>query len=87
MGKARITLAKAPKTLEVLFHDSLKNIYFAEKKILSMFKMVEAAHSAEFKAIFQRHHSEAAGHVDAVAPHVRLVSLSWNLISISALSN
>ena len=27
-------MAKQPKTLEDLFHDSLKDIYFAEKKIL-----------------------------------------------------
>jgi ferritin-like metal-binding protein YciE len=27
-------MAKAPKTLDVLFHDTLKDIYFAEKKIL-----------------------------------------------------
>ena len=26
-------MAKSPKTLDDLFHDSLKDIYFAEKKI------------------------------------------------------
>ena len=30
-------MAKEPKTLSDLFHDTLKDIYFAEKKILSNF--------------------------------------------------
>jgi len=58
-------MAKAPKTLDVLFHDTLKDIYFAEKKILSTLpKMVKAAHNGELKAAFQKHHRETAGHVD-----------------------
>ena len=28
-------MAQAPKTLDELFHDTLKDIYFAEKKILA----------------------------------------------------
>jgi ferritin-like metal-binding protein YciE len=28
-------MAKSPKKLDELFHDTLKDIYFAEKKILS----------------------------------------------------
>jgi ferritin-like metal-binding protein YciE len=61
----RNTVAKAPKTLDILFHDTLKDIYFAEKKILSTLpKMVKAAHSEELKAAFQKHHGETAGHVD-----------------------
>jgi len=58
-------MAKAPKTLDVLFHDTLKDIYFAEKKILSTLpKMVKAAHSGALKAAFQKHHRETEGHVD-----------------------
>src|SRR5580704_14298993 len=58
-------MAKAPKTLDILFHDTLKDIYFAEKKILSTLpKMVKAAHSEELKAAFQKHHRETADHVD-----------------------
>jgi ferritin-like metal-binding protein YciE len=58
-------MAKAPKTLDVLFHDTLKDIYFAEKKILKTLpKLAKAAHSSVLKAAFQKHHSETQGHVD-----------------------
>jgi ferritin-like metal-binding protein YciE len=44
-------MAKEPKKLDALFHDTLKDIYFAEKKILSTLpKMAKAAQSAELKA-------------------------------------
>jgi ferritin-like metal-binding protein YciE len=37
-------MAKEPKTLGDLFHDTLKDIYFAEKKILSTLpKMAKAS--------------------------------------------
>jgi ferritin-like metal-binding protein YciE len=56
---------KAPKTLDILFHDTLKDIYFVEKTILATLpKMVRAADSAELKAAFQKHHGETAGHVE-----------------------
>jgi len=46
-----ITMAKEPKKLDDLFHDTLKDIYFAEKKILSTRPNVEkAAQSEELKA-------------------------------------
>src|SRR6202162_3026532 len=58
-------MAKAPKTLDVLFHDTLKDIYFAEKKILKTLpKLAKAAHSGVLKAAFKKHHSETQGHVD-----------------------
>jgi ferritin-like metal-binding protein YciE len=57
-------MAKAPKTLDVLFHDTLKDIYFAEKKILKTLpKMAKAARSGALKAAFQKHHRETEGHV------------------------
>jgi ferritin-like metal-binding protein YciE len=52
------------KKFEQLFHDTLKDIYFAEKKILSTLpKMAKAAHSEELKAAFEKHHGETEGHV------------------------
>ncbi|PDQ21871.1 hypothetical protein CN311_06765 [Mesorhizobium sanjuanii] len=52
------------KMLEDLFHDSLKDIYFAEKKILTTLpKMAKAAQSADLKAAFEKHRSETEGHV------------------------
>ena len=48
-------MAKA-KTLNELFHDTLKDIYFAEKKILTALpKMAKAARNEELKAAFEKH--------------------------------
>jgi ferritin-like metal-binding protein YciE len=56
---------KAPKTLDELFHDTLKDIYFAEKKILSVLpKMEKAAHRSELKRAFAKHRTETEGHVN-----------------------
>ena len=58
-------MAKQPKTLEDLFHDSLKDIYFAEKKIVSTLpKLAKAARNADLKAAFEKHRSETEGHVE-----------------------
>ncbi|QND58002.1 ferritin-like domain-containing protein [Mesorhizobium huakuii] len=52
------------KMLEDLFHDTLKDIYFAEKKILATLpKMAKAAQSADLKAAFVKHRRETEGHV------------------------
>jgi ferritin-like metal-binding protein YciE len=57
-------MAKEPKKLDELFHDTLKDIYFAEKKILATLpKMAKAAHSPELKKAFEKHEGETAGHV------------------------
>ena len=41
---------KESKTLDELFHDTLKDIYFAEKKILTTLpKMEKAAQAPRFK--------------------------------------
>ncbi len=58
-------MAKQPKMLEDLFHDTLKDIYFAEKKILATLpKMEKATQAAELKAAFKKHHTETQGHID-----------------------
>jgi ferritin-like metal-binding protein YciE len=47
------------KTLQDLFHDTLKDIYFAEKKILTALpKMAKAANSDELRAAFEKHEAE-----------------------------
>jgi ferritin-like metal-binding protein YciE len=57
-------MAKAPKTLNELFHDTLKDIYFAEKKILTTLpKMTKAAQSPELKKAFEKHRGETEKHV------------------------
>jgi ferritin-like metal-binding protein YciE len=57
-------MTKEPKKLDELFHDTLKDIYFAEKKILATLpKMAKAAQSAELKKAFEKHRGETEGHV------------------------
>jgi ferritin-like metal-binding protein YciE len=52
------------KNLQELFHETLKDIYFAEKKILSALpKMAKAAQSEELKAAFAKHETETEEHV------------------------
>jgi ferritin-like metal-binding protein YciE len=58
-------MAKAPKKLDELFHDTLKDIYFAEKKIFGTLpKMAKAAHSEELKAAFEKHQGETEGQIE-----------------------
>jgi ferritin-like metal-binding protein YciE len=52
------------KDLHELFHETLKDIYFAEKKILTALpKMAKAAQSDELKAAFEKHEAETEEHV------------------------
>lgn len=53
------------KTLEDLFHDTLRDIYYAERKILKALpKMKRAAQSEELKAAFEKHREETEGQVE-----------------------
>jgi ferritin-like metal-binding protein YciE len=55
---------KSSKTLDELFHDTLKDIYFAENKILKTLpKMEKAAQSSALKKAFAKHRTETEGHV------------------------
>jgi ferritin-like metal-binding protein YciE len=52
------------KTLRDMFHDTLKDIYFAEKKILTALpKMAKAAQAKELKAAFEKHETETEGQI------------------------
>ena len=52
-------MAKEPKQLDELFHDTLKDIYYAEKKILSALpKMAKAAQNEDLTAAFEKHQAE-----------------------------
>jgi ferritin-like metal-binding protein YciE len=62
--KLETIMAKESKQLDELFHDTLKDIYFAEKKILATLpKMAKAAQSPELKKAFEKHRGETEGHV------------------------
>ena len=53
------------KTLDDLFYDTLKDIYYAERKILKALpKMARAASSEDLKAAFKKHEQETEGHVE-----------------------
>ena len=58
-------MAKEPKKLDDLFHDTLKDIYFAEKKILATLpKMAKAAQSEELRTAFEKHLTETEGQIE-----------------------
>lgn len=49
----------AEQTLDTLFHETLKDIYYAERKIgTALRKMARAAQDPELKAAFQTHEQE-----------------------------
>jgi ferritin-like metal-binding protein YciE len=53
------------KTLEDLFADGVKDIYYAEKKILGgLKKMIRGAKSPDLKAAFETHLQETEGQVE-----------------------
>jgi ferritin-like metal-binding protein YciE len=57
-------MAKNSKNLHALFHNTLKDIYFAEKKLVaSLPKMSKAANSPQLKKAFADHQTETVGHV------------------------
>jgi ferritin-like metal-binding protein YciE len=58
-------MPKQPKTLEDLFHDTLKDIYFAEKKITTALpKMAKAAQNEDLAAAFEAHLEETKGQIE-----------------------
>ncbi|HTM78228.1 MAG TPA: ferritin-like domain-containing protein [Devosia sp.] len=53
------------KTLDDLFLDTIKDIYYAEKQIVKALpKMAKAATAPELKAGFEHHAEETQGHID-----------------------
>ena len=67
-------MAKELKKLDELFHDTLKDIYFAEKKILATLpKMSKAAQRPELKAAFEKHRGETEGHVDRLEQVFKII--------------
>jgi ferritin-like metal-binding protein YciE len=64
-GNSRETrMAAKQKTLDDLFADTLKDIYYAETKILKALpKMAKAAHADELKEAFEKHQRQTEKHV------------------------
>lgn len=62
------------KTLQDLFHDTLKDIYFAEKKILTALpKMAKAANTEELRAAFEKHHGETEGQIERLEQVFKII--------------
>ncbi len=62
------------KTLDDLFHDTLKDIYYAEKKILTALpKMAKAAQSEDLRAAFEKHRRETEGQVQRLEKVFQLI--------------
>ena len=67
-------MAKAPKQLDELFHDTLKDIYYAEKKILAALpKMAKAAQNDDLTAAFEKHHGETEGQISRLEQVFELI--------------
>jgi ferritin-like metal-binding protein YciE len=57
-----------PKTLEDMFHDMLKDVYYAEKQIVKALpKMAKAAQSPDLKAAFLAHKTETEGQIERLS--------------------
>jgi ferritin-like metal-binding protein YciE len=58
-------MATQPKKLEDLFYETLKDIYFAEKKILiALPRMAKAAQNEDLAAAFEKHEGETEGQIE-----------------------
>ena len=57
-----------PKTLEDMYHDMLKDVYYAEKQIVKALpKMAKAARSPDLKAAFTAHKTETEGQIERLS--------------------
>ena len=67
-------MAKEPKQLDELFHDTLKDIYYAEKKILTALpKMAKAAQNEDLTAAFEKHEGETEEQISRLEQVFQLI--------------
>jgi len=67
----------ADKTLNDLFYDTLRDIYYAERKILkSLPKMARNAQSDQLKKAFQKHRDETEGQVERLQQVFEIIGKS-----------
>lgn len=65
------------KTLEDLFHENLKDIYYAERKILvALPKMAKAVNSDKLRAAFEKHIEETKGQVERLKQVFKMIEQS-----------
>jgi ferritin-like metal-binding protein YciE len=69
--------AKKEKTLNDLFEDGLKDIYYAEKKILTALpKLAKATKTEELAEAFEKHRGETEGQVERLEQVFELLGQS-----------
>ena len=79
-------MAKEPKKLEELFHDTLKDVYFAENKIVEVLpKMTEAAKSVQLKGAFEKHLAETKVHVTRLEQVFEIIGEEPEMITCDAI--
>jgi ferritin-like metal-binding protein YciE len=67
-------MAKETKTLDILFYDTLKDVYFAENKIVATLpKMHDAANSKQLKDAFTKHLAETKVHVQRLEAVFKII--------------
>jgi ferritin-like metal-binding protein YciE len=67
-------MAAKEKTLEDLFHETLKDIYYAERKIVSALpKLAKAAQSEELRAAFEKHVEETKVQVERLQKVFKMI--------------
>ena len=67
-------MATEPKALDDMFHDMLKDVYYAEKQILKALpKMAKATKSAELKKAFETHKAETAEQIERLSQVFELI--------------
>src|ERR1700710_841729 len=67
-------MAKKPMMLSDLFHETLKDIYFAENKIIKTLpKMAKAAQSRQLASAFNKHLRETQGQVKRLDQVFRII--------------
>ena len=65
------------KTLEDLFHENLKDIYYAERKILvALPKMAKAVNSDQLRTAFEKHVEETKGQVERLKQVFKMIEQS-----------
>jgi len=74
MATKRKSTATKQKTLKDLFHETLKDIYFAEKQILKALpKMAKEANSEDLRKAFETHFEETGTHVERLEKVFELI--------------
>ncbi|WP_341991057.1 ferritin-like domain-containing protein [Azorhizobium sp. AG788] len=70
-------MAKQPKDLSDLFHETVKDIYFAERQILrALPKMAKNAQSPELAKAFETHRDETQVHIERLEQVFEIIGKS-----------